>query len=82
MILTLLLIFCTISSICYGQTIINVASGVYSTKAESDGLHLSSTSTFRPIDPLTISLHFTSTFFVLSITKKLNTVLDQIADYS
>ena len=64
MMLTLLLIFCTISSVCYGQTIINVANGVYSTKAESDGLHLSSTSTFRPIDPLTISLHFTSTFSV------------------
>ena len=64
MMLTLLLIFCTISSTCYGQTIINVANGVYSTKAESDGLHLSSTSTFKNIDPLTISLHFTSTFSV------------------
>ena len=64
MILALLLILCTISSTCYGQTIINVANGVYSTKAESDGLHLSSTSTFKNIDPLTISLHFTSTFSV------------------
>ena len=67
MILTLLLISCTISSVyqgCYGQTIINVANGVYSTKAESDGLHLSSTSTFQPIDALTLSLSFTSTVSV------------------
>ena len=67
MMLTLLLISCTISSVyqgCYGQTIINVANGVYSTKAESDGLHLPSTSTFRPIDALTLSLSFTSTVSV------------------
>ena len=67
MMLTLLLISCTISSVyqgCYGQTIINVANGVYSTKAESDGLHLSSTSTFQPIDALTLSLSFTSTVSV------------------
>ena len=67
MILTLLLISCTISSVyqgCYGQTIINVANGVYSTKAESDGLHLSGTSTFQPIDALTLSLSFTSTVSV------------------
>ena len=42
MMLTSLLISCTIvSSVyqgCYGHSIINVASGVYSTKAESDGL--------------------------------------------
>ena len=64
MMITLLLISCAIvSSVyqgCYGQTIINVANGVYSTKAESDGLHLSSTSTFQPIDALTLSLSFTS----------------------
>ena len=67
MMLTLLLIFCIISNIhwgCYGETIINVANGVYSAKAESDGLHLSSTSTFIPIDALTLSLHFTSSFSV------------------
>ena len=67
MMLTLLLIVCTISTIyqgCYGQTIINVANGVYSTKAESDGLHLSSTSTFRPIDALTLSVRFSSSFSV------------------
>ena len=64
--LTSLLISCAIvSSVyqgCYGHTIINVANGVYSTKAESDGLHLPSTGTiiFRPIDALTLSLHFTS----------------------
>ena len=64
MMITLLLISCAmVSSIyqgCYGQTIINVANGVYSTKAESDGLHLSGTSIFRPIDALTLSLSFTS----------------------
>ena len=63
MMLSLLLISCAISSVyqgCYGQTIINVANGVYSTKAESDGLHLPSTSIFKPIDALTLSLSFTS----------------------
>ena len=67
MIFTLLLIICAISNIyqgCYGETIINVANGVYSTKAESDGLHLSSTSTFSPIDALTLSLYFSSSFSV------------------
>ena len=67
MMLTLILIFCVISTIdqgCYGQTIINAANGVYSTKAESDGLHLSSTSTFKPIDALTVSLHFASSYSV------------------
>ena len=67
MMLTLLLIISAISSIdqgCYGQTIINVANGVYSTKAESDGLHLSSTSTFLPINALTLSVYFSSSFSV------------------
>ena len=65
--LTLLLIFSTLSSTllhCHGQTIINVANGVYSTKAESKGLHLSSTSTFQPIAPLTLSLYFSRSFSV------------------
>ena len=65
--LTLLLIFSTLSTTllhCHGQTIINVASGVYSTKAESKGLHLSYASTFRPIAPLTLSLFFSSSFSV------------------
>ena len=67
MVLTLLLIFSTLSTTllhCHGQTIINVANGVYSTKAESEGLHLSSTSIFRPIAPLTLSLYFASSFSV------------------
>ena len=67
MMLTLLLISYAISSIlqgCYGQTIINVADGVYSTKAESEGLHLSYTSIFKPIDALTIQLHLTSLYSV------------------
>ena len=49
---------------CYGRTIINLANGIYSTKAESDGLHLPSTSTFKPIAPLTIQLHLTSSYSV------------------
>ena len=67
MMLSLLLSFCIISSIlqgCYGQTIINVANGIYSTKAESDGLHLPSTSVFKAIAPLTIQLHLTSSYSV------------------
>ena len=68
MMLTLVLFSCAIVSNvyqgCYGQTIINVANGVYSTKAESDGLHLSGTSIFQPIDALTLSLSFTSTVSV------------------
>ena len=67
MLALLIIVIGTISSIpqgCYGQTIINTANGVYSAKAESDGLHLSSTSTFRPIDALTISLYFSSSYSV------------------
>jgi len=67
MMLTLLLVFYAISSIlqdCNGQTIINVANGVYSTKAESEGLHLSYTSIFKPIGALTIQLHLTSSYSV------------------
>ena len=68
MMFTLLLSFYTISSIlqlgCYGQTIINLANGIYSTKVESDGLHLPSTSIFKPIAPLTIQLHLTSSYSV------------------
>ena len=67
MMFSLLLSFYTISSIlqgCYGQTIINLANGIYSTKVENDGLHLPSTSTFKPIAPLTIQLHLTSSYSV------------------
>ena len=65
--LLLILIFYTVSSNllgCHGKTIVNVASGVYSTKVELDGLTLSSTSTFRLIDTLTIQLHLTNTYSV------------------
>ena len=67
MVFSLLLSFYTISSIlqgCYGQTIINLANGIYSTKVESDGLHLPSTSIFKPIAALTIQLHLTSSYSV------------------
>ena len=65
--LALLFISFTTSSFlqgCFGDTTINVANGVYSTKAESEGLHLPSTSTFKPIGALTIQLHLTSPFSV------------------
>ena len=61
--LTLLLIFYTLLG-CHGKTIVNVASGVYSTKVELDGLRLSRTSTFQPIGALTIQLNITSTYSV------------------
>ena len=48
----------------YGHTILNVANGVYSIKAESEGLHLPSTSTFKPIGAFTIQLHLTSSYSV------------------
>ena len=66
--LTVLLISCIVSSVyqsCYGQGVtINVASGVYSTKVESDGIYLTATSTFIPIGALTLCLHFTTTVTV------------------
>ena len=42
--------------------------GIYNAKAESDGLHLSSTYTFKPTDALTIFLHFASLFVNYHIT--------------
>ena len=45
---------------CNGQTVVNVATGIYSTKRESDGLYLYSSSSFRPIEALTTMIHVTS----------------------
>ena len=79
--LALLLVSFTTSSIlqsCYGDTIINVANGVYSTKAESEGLHLPSTSTFKPIGALTIQLHLTSSY---SVFVNYQITVDSSADF-
>ena len=63
---------------CYSDTIINVANGVYSTKAESEGLHLPSTSTFKPIGALTIQLHLTSSY---SVFVNYQITVDSSADF-
>ena len=63
---------------CYGDTIINVANGVYSTKAESEGLHLPSTSTFKPIGAVTIQLQLTSSY---SVFVNYQITVDSSADF-
>lgn len=60
-----LLLFSYIALSCYmcnsyGQTVINVAHGVYSTKAECDGLYLPVATTFKRIEALTTKIHVTS----------------------
>ena len=75
MLLTQLLISCIVSNVyqgCYGQqgVTINVASGVYSTKVESDGIYLTATSTFIPIDALTICLYILQQQFQFFSTTK------------
>ena len=77
----LLFVSFTTSSIlqgCYGDTILNVANGVYSAKAESEGLHLPSTSTFKPIGALTIQLHLTSSY---SVFVNYQITVDSSADF-
>ena len=50
---------------CFSQTVINGATGVYSTKRESSGLSLSATSgTFKPIGALTTNIHLTKPYTV------------------
>ena len=50
---------------CFGQTVINVATGVYSTKRESNGLFLSATSgIFKPFGALTTKIHLTKPYTV------------------
>ena len=64
----LLLICCfwCIPNCLFGQTVINVAPGVYSTKRQSDGLTLPATSgTFQPIGELTTKIHLTKSHSVL-----------------
>ena len=81
--LTVLLISCIVSNVyqgCYGQAAtVNEANGVYSTKVESDGIHLTATSTFIPIDVLTLSLHFRST---MSVFVNYQIAVDSSAQFS
>ena len=81
--LTVLLISCIVSNVyqgCYGQGVtVNEASGVYSTKVESDGIYLTATSTFIPIDALTLSLHFRST---VSVFVNYQIAVDSSAQFS
>ena len=65
MILTQCLLVCYLLQCCFGQTVINVASGIYSTKRESNGLSLPATSgTFEPIGALTTKIHLTKPYTV------------------
>ena len=65
MTLTKLLIICYLLQSCFGQTVVNVANGVHSTKRESDGLFLQATSgTFEPIGALTTKIHLTKAYTV------------------
>ena len=64
MIITQCLLICCLLQCCFGQTVINVASGIYSTKRESNGLSLPATSTFEPIGALTTKIHLTKPYTV------------------
>ena len=65
MILTQCLLVCYLLQCCFGQTVIDVASGIYSTKRESNGLSLPTTSgTFEPIGALTTKIHLTKPYTV------------------
>ena len=65
MTLTQFLLACCLLQICFGQTVINVATGVHSTKRESNGLTLPATSgTFQPIGALTTRIHLTKPYTV------------------
>ena len=64
MIVTQYLLVCYLLQCCFGQTVINVASGIYSTKRESNGLSLPATSTFEPIGALTTKIHLTKPYTV------------------
>ena len=61
----LFLLACCLLQSCLGQTVINVAAGIYSTKRESNGLTLPATSgTFQPIVALTTRIHLTKPYTV------------------
>ena len=59
------LLVCNFLQSCFGQTVINVANGIYSTKREISGLSLPATSgTFQPVGALTIKIHLTKPYTV------------------
>ena len=59
------LLACCLLQSCFGQTVINAATGVYSTKRESNGVTLPATSgTFQPIGALTTKIHLTKPYTV------------------
>ena len=59
------LLVCNFLQSCFGQTVINVATGIYSTKRESTGLSLPATSgTFQPVGALTTKIHLTIPYTV------------------
>jgi len=61
----LLICFWCLPNCLFGQTVINAATGVYSTKRQSDGLTLPATSgTFQPIGELTTKIHLTKSYSV------------------
>ena len=65
MILTLLLSVCCLLQSCSGQTMINVATGVYSTKRAINGFSLQATSgIFEPIGALTTRIHLTKPYAI------------------
>ena len=65
MILIHFLLVCYLLQSCFGQTVINVATGIYSTKRESTGLSLPATSgTFQPVGALTTKIHLTKPYTV------------------
>ena len=46
------------------QSVVNVASGIFSKKTESNGLTLPATSTFQPITTLTTNIHIDKPYTV------------------
>jgi len=66
----LLICFWCLPNCFFGQTVISVAPGVYSTKRQSDGLTLPATSgTFQPIGELTTKIHLTKPHSQLLVMK-------------
>jgi len=55
-----------ITNCCYtsAQPVLNVAPGIFSKKTESNGLTLSTTSTFQPITTLTTNIHIDKPYSV------------------
>ena len=60
--LLLTISYCYITTV--ESTVINVVSGIFSKKTESNGLTLPTTSTFKPITTLTTNSHITKPYSV------------------